>query len=147
MSETRELLSRLWVDLLARPGGPFAFRLVLQPLMAALFAVRDGVADARAGRALYFWTVLHDAALRRERLTDGVRATAKVVLLGVVIDSVYQFKVHGSIYPGEALGIALLLGFIPYLLIRGPAARYARRRQGVDHDEIDQAQHPGDLGR
>jgi hypothetical protein len=115
-----------------------------------LFAVRDGVADARAGRPLYFWTVLHDAALRRERLAEGVKATATVVLVGVLIDAVYQFKVHGTVYPGEAIGIALLLGFIPYLLIRGPVARLARRRsrrrQGVGHDEIDQAQHPRHLG-
>jgi len=146
MSEIQELLSRMWTDLLARPGGPFAFRLVLQPLMAALIAMRDGVADARAGRALYIWTVLHDSGQRRERLIEGVKATAKVVLLGVVIDAVYQFKVHGTVYPGEALGIALLLGFIPYLLIRGPAARIARRRQGDVNGQIDQAQHPRHLG-
>jgi hypothetical protein len=147
MWDLQELLSRMWTDLLARPGGPFAFRLVLQPLMAALFAVRDGVADARAGRALYFWTVLHDAGQRRERLVESVKATAKVVLLGVVIDAIYQFKAHGSVYPGEAFGIALLLGYIPYLLIRGPAARLARRRsRRVGHDEIDQAQHPRHLG-
>jgi len=146
MAEIQELLSRLWTDLLARPGGPFSFRLLLQPLMAALFAARDGLADARAGRALYFWTVLHDAGQRRERLTESVRATVKVVLLGVVIDAVYQFKVHGTVYPGEALGIALLLGYLPYLLIRGPAARIARRLRGDGHDEIDQAQHPRHLG-
>jgi hypothetical protein len=146
MWDLQDLVSRLWTDLLARPGGPFALRLFLQPLMAALFAARDGVADARAGRALYLWTVLHDAGRRRERLIEGVIATAKVVLLGVVIDAVYQFKVHGTVYPGEALGIALLLGFIPYLLIRGPAARIARRRQGDAHDQIDPAQHPRHLG-
>jgi len=146
MAELQELLSRLWTDRLARSGGHFAFRLLLQPLMAALFAARDGFADARAGRALYFWTVLHDAGQRRERLTESVRATVKVVLLSVVIDAVYQFKVHGTVYPGEALGIALLLGYLPYLLIRGPAARIARRLIGDGHDQIDQAQHPRHLG-
>jgi hypothetical protein len=146
MWDVQDLLSRLWMDLLARPGGPFALRLVLQPLVAALFAARDGVADARAGRALYFWTVLHDPGQRRERLMEGVKATAKVVLLGVLIDAVYQSRVHGTVYPGEALGIALLLGFIPYLLIRGPAARIARRRQGDAHGQIEQTQHPRHLG-
>lgn len=146
MWDVQDLLSRLWTDLLARPDGPFALRLVLQPLMAALFAVRDGVADARAGRALYFWAVLHDPGQRRERLVEGVKATAKVVLLGVLIDAIYQSRVHGTVYPGEALGIALLLGFIPYLLIRGPAARVARRRQGDVHGQIEQTQHPRHLG-
>jgi hypothetical protein len=146
MSELTELLSRLWTDLIARPEGPFGFRLLLQPLVAALLAVRDGVVDARAGHSPYFWTLLHDPGRRRERLREGVKATLRVVLLGVVIDAVYQFKVHGNVYPGEALGIALLLGFVPYLLIRGPVDRIARRRQGGSHGEADQAQHPGHLG-
>jgi len=146
MSELQDLLLRMWTDLLARPAGPFAFRLVLQPLMAVLFAVRDGCKDARTGRSPYFWTVLHDPGRRRSRLVEGVKATLKVVLLGVVIDAIYQFKVHGTIYPGEALGIALLLGFVPYLLIRGPIDRIVRRRRGGNHDEADQTQHSRHLG-
>jgi hypothetical protein len=146
MSELHELLSRLWADLVARPGGPLEFRFLLQPLVAALFALRDGMSDARTGRRPYFWTLVHDPALRRERLREGVKATFRVVLLGVAIDALYQFKVHGTVYPGEALGIALLLGFVPYLLIRGPADRIARRRRGVSHGEVDQTQHSGHLG-
>src|SRR5512139_1084061 len=110
MSELQGLLSRLWADLIARPGGPLEFRLLLQPLVAAWLAVRDGRFDARAGRSPYFWTLTHDPARRRERLREGVKATFRVVLLGVAIDAFYQFKVHGTVYPGEALGIALLLG-------------------------------------
>ena len=141
-----ELLSRLWTDLITRPEGPFGFRLLLQPMVAALLAVRDGVVDARGGRSPYFWTLLHDPGRRRERLREGARATLRVVLIGVVIDAVYQFKVHGTVYPGEALGIALLLGFVPYLLIRGPIDRIVRRRRGGNHGEADQTQHPRHLG-
>ena len=147
MSELHGLLSRLWADLIARPGGPLEFRFLLQPLVAALLAVRDGMSDARTGRPPYFWTLVHDPALRRERFREGVKATVRVVLLGVAIDAVYQFKVHGTVYPGEALGIALLLGFVPYLLIRGPTDRITRRRQGDLHGETEQTQHPSHLGR
>jgi hypothetical protein len=127
MSDLQDLMLRTWTDLLARPEGPFELRLVLQPLMAALFAVRDGYRDAQTGRSPYFWTVLHDPGQRRGRLMEGVKATVKVVLLGVVIDTVYQLRVLGRFYPGEAFGFALLLGFVPYLLIRGPADRVVRR--------------------
>jgi hypothetical protein len=147
VSELQGLLSRMWTDPVARPGGPFEFRLLVQPLVAALLAVRDGAADARSGRSPYFWTLRHDPVHRRERLREGVRATLRVVLLGVAIDAIYQFKVHGTIYPGEAIGIALLLSFIPYLLIRGPADRIARRRLGDTHGEVDQTQHSRHLGR
>jgi hypothetical protein len=147
MSELQGLLSRLWADLIARPGGPFEFRLVLQPLVAALLAVRDGVVDARTERSPYIWTLLHDPGHRRERFREGIRATLRVVVLGVAIDAFYQFKVHGTVYPGEALGIALLLGFVPYLLIRGPTDRIARRRRGGSDGQVDQTQHSRHLGR
>jgi len=146
MSELQGLLSRLWADLIARPGGPLEFRFLVQPLVAALLAVRDGMFDARTGRSPYFWTLVHDPARRHERLGEGIKATLRVVLLGVVIDVVYQFKVHGTVYPGESLGIALLLGFVPYLLIRGPIDRITRRRRGGNHGEADQTQHPRHLG-
>jgi hypothetical protein len=128
MPELHELLSRFWTDLLARPGGPFAFRFALQPQVAAFFAVRDGIKDAETRRSPYFWTVLRDAGQRRGRLVEGLKATARVIAIGVAIDAAYQFKALGKFYPGEALVIALLLGFVPYLLIRGPAARIARWR-------------------
>lgn len=127
MPEIHDLLSRVWTDLLARPSGPFSFRFVLQPLMALLLATRDGIKDAQTGRSPYFWTVLHEPELRRARLVEGLKATGRIIALGVLIDGVYQFKAFGTFYPGEALIIALLLGFAPYLLIRGPVDRLARR--------------------
>ena len=33
------------------------------------------------------------------------------------------------VYPGEVLLIAILLAVVPYLLIRGPVSRIARRRR------------------
>lgn len=127
MIEAQEVLSRIWTDLLARPSGPFAFRFVLQPLMAIVLALRDGIGDAQTGRSPYFWTVLSDTTQRRERLAEGLKATMRIIVLGIVIDAAYQLKVLGTFYPVEALAIALLLGFIPYLFIRGPVDRVARR--------------------
>ncbi len=42
------------------------------------------------------------------------------------MDVIYQFLVFETFYPAQALLIALLLAFIPYLLIRGPAKLIAR---------------------
>ena len=47
-----------WQDILARPGGPMTFRFILQPAMAAIAALVDGIKDARTGRSPYLWTVL-----------------------------------------------------------------------------------------
>ena len=46
-----EMIARGWEGLMARVGGPMTFRLILQPTMAALLALRAGLKDAREGRA------------------------------------------------------------------------------------------------
>jgi hypothetical protein len=46
---------------------------------------------------------------------------------GKAMDLVYQIIVFRRIYPVEALLVAAMLTFIPYLLIRGPVNRIARR--------------------
>jgi hypothetical protein len=121
-----DIVQRFFDDIFARPSGPLALRFLLQPVMATLFAIRDGIKDARDGRSPYFWTVLSKPAERRERLREGVKSTGKIMILAVILDAAYQFIRLGAFYPGEALFVAIVLAFVPYLLIRGPAARIAR---------------------
>jgi hypothetical protein len=64
---------------------------------------------------------------RAQRLNEGLNATARIILLGLVMDMIYQAIVLGQFYPAEAVIVALLFAFIPYVIIRGPAARIARR--------------------
>lgn len=124
---SRDVLLRIWQDLVGRPSGPLAFRFVLQPTMAALMAIRDGIVDARTGRSPYFWTVLTNPSARRARLREGLISTARIVLLGVGMDVIYQVTEFGRFYPGEALIVALGLACLPYFLMRGPVDRIARR--------------------
>jgi hypothetical protein len=42
---------RLWQNIIDRPGGPMTFRFILQPAMATLAALFDGIKDARTGRS------------------------------------------------------------------------------------------------
>ena len=53
------------------------------------------------------------------------------------MDAIYQFMVLRWIYPGEALVTAFVLAVLPYLLIRGPAARIAQHwnRRGAAYDK------------
>ncbi len=125
-----EVYKRIWNNILARPGGPMTFRFILQPTMAAIAALHDGIKDARLGRSPYFWTILHNAQERGERLREGVISTARIILLGLGMDTIYQYEVLKTFYPGEAVIIALLLALVPYLLLRGPIARVARRWNG-----------------
>jgi hypothetical protein len=119
-----ENLSRLWHDLLDRPGGPMTFRFILQPAMALIAALRDGVSDARLGRTPYLAAIIRGEE-RSARLWEGIISTARILILGVVMDSVYQWLVLKTFYPGQAAVIAILLAFVPYLLLRGPIERIA----------------------
>ena len=121
-----EVWQRIWQNLRDRPGGPMTFRFLLQPCMAALAALYDGVADARTGRSPYLWTILADRTKRGGRLREGLISTARVILLGLVMDTVYQIIELKTFFPAEAVIVALLLAFVPYLLLRGPCARIAR---------------------
>jgi hypothetical protein len=129
---TADNFQRMWNDLTDRPSGPMAFRFILQPSMAAITAIRDGLRDARTERLPYLWTILRDPHERMARLREGLDATARIVLLGLVMDVIYQVMVFNMFYPVEALIIALLLAFLPYMLIRGLVVRvwHARASRG-----------------
>ena len=121
---------RVWQNLVDRPGGPMVFRFVLQPIMATIAALRDGVNDARTGRTPFLWTVLTDPAQRGGRLGEALIATARIILLGFAMDTIYQFIEFETFHPAEAMKIALLLAFVPYLVLRGLVTRIARRWVG-----------------
>ena len=120
------ILSEMWEQMVARPEGPLAFRFYIQPLMASLLALRDGIKDAKEGRPAYFWSLFTDAEHRAEHLRDGWGSIGKVFVLALALDVIYQLIVLKSIRPVEGLIIATVLAIIPYLLVRGPICRIAR---------------------
>jgi hypothetical protein len=128
-----EILGRFWDDLVSRPSGPMSLRFLLQPTVAAILGIRDGLADARERKPPYLHTMLTDPDERGALLREGLQATTKVVGLAMVLDVIYQIRVFGEFHPLESVVIALALGFVPYVLIRGPASRATRRLRGRRH--------------
>ena len=90
-------------------------------------AILDGLKDARAGRPLYTWTLLTDPAYRASYLREGLKRVCRVIIFALVMDAIYQFLVLRRFYLGEALVTVFVIAVLPYILIRGPAARLARR--------------------
>jgi hypothetical protein len=121
-----ETWQRMWHHLFERPDGPMSFRFILQPIMAAIAAIKDARTDAQADRRPYFWGLLTNGADRKSLLNEGLVSTARIILLGLGMDLAYQLTVFRTFYPVEAVNIAVALAFLPYLLIRGPAARVMR---------------------
>ena len=123
------LLSTFWTDFLGRFDGPLHFRLFVQPLMAILFALRDGTRDAQEGRNAYLWAFLTDPAQRRYLLESGWKGISKVFVLAFALDVVYQFLEWHGLKALQASLTAIVLAVLPYALLRGPINRLARMGQ------------------
>ena len=120
-----EMLTRLWENLGGRIGGPMSLRLLLQPTIATILAIKSGLGDAREGKPPYLWTILTNTEDRRDLLRSGWKSIAKVFTMAVVLDVVYQLVVNRWVYPLESVIVAFLLACVPYLLVRGPVYRIA----------------------
>ena len=117
---------RMVGDFFARLDGPLHFRFIVQPLMATVFAIIDGVKDARAGKPAYFWGLLSTPHKRKEMVNEGWKSVGKIFILAIILDAVYQLKVHSTVYAGELLIVAFILAIVPYLVLRGPINRLVR---------------------
>ncbi len=118
---------RIAENLTDRVTGPMKFRLVLQPVMASIFAILAGLKDARAGKPPYFWALLTNPAHRLDMIKDGWKSVGKIFILALVLDVGYQIFVLHFVYPGEAVIVAFILAIAPYLILRGLVSRIASK--------------------
>ena len=124
------LFSRDFVDdLPKRLAGPGRFRFVLQPLIATILGIRNGLADARVGRPPYLWALLFHRNLRGEMMRGGFATVANLVLMGILMDSIFQWVLLGSSYPGAALVVGPVLIVAPYSMARALSNRFASLRR------------------
>jgi hypothetical protein len=119
------IVHRIVENLIGRLDGPLQLRVLMQPTMAMLFAIRDGLKDACEHKPPYFSAFFTNPAQAKELLQSGLKSVGKVLIVALVLDVIYQIIVLRWFYPGEAILAAFFLAFVPYLLIRGPANRMA----------------------
>ena len=48
-AEMSDAIANVWTGLVVRAGGPLSFRFILQPAMAALLGIRDGIGLGEVG--------------------------------------------------------------------------------------------------
>lgn len=122
----QDILNRVFENMMDRVSGPMNLRIVLQPIMASVFAIISGMKDAREGKPPYFWSLFTNSAHRREMLQDGWKSVGKVFVIAMFLDVAYQIVVQRFVYPGEVVLVALLLAIVPYLVVRGLVTRLAK---------------------
>jgi hypothetical protein len=123
-----DIWNRFIGNLFGRLDGPLHFRFFMQPAMAIIFAVIDGIKDAKLGRPAYLWVMVKNPDQRKELMKLGWKRVGKIFILAVILDVIYQIKVYHWFYPGETLVVAIVLAIIPYFLVRGPVNRIATWR-------------------
>jgi hypothetical protein len=84
------------------------------------------LADARAGRPPYLLGLATDRQRRGELLREGFGTVANLLLMGILLDSVFQWAILGASYPGPALVVGPVLIATPYTLARALSNRVAR---------------------
>jgi hypothetical protein len=121
------LLASTWDQLTGRLDGPMRIRFILQPTVALVAAIRAGIVDARIGRTSYLQRCATGPAQRWAAVRDGWSDIGRLFVVAYLIDAIYQTFVLGWFYPLQSLIVAFVLAAVPYVLVRGPAARLARR--------------------
>lgn len=121
----------MWEQLLARVSGMLSFRIILQPTVAVILAIRAGVKDARESRPAYLWAIVFDPSQRHQLIRAGWKDASRVFIFACVLDAIYQLIVLRWFHPLQMLIVAGTLALVPYMLIRGPVNRLARQLHGL----------------
>lgn len=130
--QTYSSMTQFLEDLLARLTGPMHFRLILQPLMAIALGIRDGRKDARAGRPPFVTDLLLRPEKRGRNIKEALRALAKPLVIAIVLDGVAQYLMLGTVYPGAAVFVGVVIMGLPYSIARGVTNRIVTaRRKGA----------------
>jgi hypothetical protein len=127
-----EVLSRIFENLTDRVSGIMKFRLVLQPLMALIYAIKAGKRDAKGDKVPYLLGLFKFKGHRKDLLLEGWKDVGKVFIIAIIIDVIYQLIELKTIYPGEAIIVAFILAIIPYVIFRGISNRIFRRKKDSD---------------
>jgi hypothetical protein len=117
------------IDLPKRLNGPGRFRFVLQPAVAIFLGIRAGIADGRAGRPPYIFSLLSGGKRRWELLKEGLAEVSTLVAFAILLDAISQWLILRAIYPGPALVVGPVLIAFPYSLSRALANRSVRARK------------------
>ena len=121
-----DIWQRFIGNLIGRFDGPMHLRLIVQPLMATILAIIGGIKDAKLGKPPFLWGVVSQPEHRKEFLRDAWKHAGRIFLLAIVLELIYQPYVLHTFYPGEAVIVAFVLAFVPYVIARGLVNRIAR---------------------
>ena len=120
---------RFFEDIPKRLAGPGRLRFLFQPATAIYLGWRAGREDARAGRRpLLYGFFIHEEH-RADLFRETLEGIGLLLLMGVLMDSIFQWVLLGISYPGAALVVGPVLITVPYAVTRSIACAFRARRR------------------
>jgi hypothetical protein len=122
--------------LVDRLMGPGKARFIIQPIVAIILGIRDGITDAKHGKPPYYIRILFTGEHKIDVLKASLRRVAVPLCIGIVLDMVLQWIMFRTVYLLPALMAGSILIALPYSITRGLSNRVARRwykRKGATH--------------
>src|SRR3954466_10490558 len=97
-------LSRIFEELVARiTSGPMQFRLIIQPAMALLLGIHDGLSDAKAGSPPFLWGLVFRRQDLKPSLAGALRRLRIPVILATLADMTVQYLMFHHVRPLTAV--------------------------------------------
>lgn len=115
------------VQLLGRAGGPMHIRLLIQPIIAIILAIRTGLRDARENTAPFLLEFVKNKAQRKVLINTALQDISKLMIMAFLFDSIYQLLVLKEFHLLQALIVTFVLAILPYVILRGLVTRLYRR--------------------
>jgi hypothetical protein len=119
---------RFFEDLPKRLMGPGKLRFVIQPALAILFGWKAGRTDVLHGSPFLLRRLFSGAAERGVIAKETIEAIGVLLLMGILMDSVFQWILLGVSYPGAALVVGPVLITVPYAAARTLAGAVPMRK-------------------
>jgi hypothetical protein len=109
-------------------AGPGHFRFLLQPTVAIIFGILDGIRDHHYGREpLGAEVKRRHGAERWRHLGAGLRRVILPMCLATALSLIFQYWIRHRIHFLPALSFAILFVALPYVVARGLTNRVDRR--------------------
>ena len=108
-------------------SGQGQFRLLLLAAVALVVGIRAGIADARAGTLPFGRRLAEGNEPHAQLMKDAVKRALNPLALAVVLDVILQRLTLGYVRPLVAVVVAVVVVWIPFVIVRGVMNRFWRR--------------------
>lgn len=136
--------SQFLEDIVARLTGPMSFRFFLQPTVAIVLGIRDGIKDAKLGTPPFVYDVVFRREDRKAALKGALKRLTTPIIVGTLLDAIAQYLIFKQIRPLPALMVGAFVMGVPYSLARGVSNRITSAIRAKSATPVDGA---GSTGR